>query len=424
MRGFWKRSTGLLAVLALAACREEEPENIWKETHRAVLEWSSISRELVSTMVGGFAPHSRQVAFTHVAMHDAINSIRHRYATYRSPVAASANASPEAAAIAAAHFMLVRFHFEHQAELDERYSTSLAALPDSAGKTEGIQVGEAAALQVWALHAGDGANDAPTYVAPTPAQGVWRQVPPWSDQGLYPNTFLAQWSAVRTWSVPSAEEFRGPPPPALTSELYVRDVEEVKRLGARTSAVRTPDQTEAGLFWAPITAPLLALDVGQQMAVRRGLDLEETARVLALGSMAAADAIIINIHSKQAYSFWRPITAIGEGSPGVAADPTWTPLLDTPPHQEYPAGHPQQSSAVANTYAQLFGSEPFTPPLVVRNPQGRERSFNSFQQLVEDGVLGRIIGGVNFRNSGVVGAESGRQIAAWVTSHSLQPTGH
>ncbi|HEY0095498.1 MAG TPA: vanadium-dependent haloperoxidase [Archangium sp.] len=412
-----------MAVLALAACREE-PEDTSKETNQAVLEWSNVSRELVPSMVGAFVPHSRQVAFTHVAMHDAINSIRHRYATYGSPVAAAADASPEAAAIAAAHSMLVRLHPERQAELDERFVTSLAALPDSARKTEGLRVGEAVASQLWESRADDRANDAPTYVAPTPEQGVWRQVPPWSEQGLYPNTFLAQWSAVRTWSVPSAAEFRCPPPPAITSELFVRDLEEVKLLGAKTSAVRTADQAEAGLFWAPITAPLLAIDVGQQMAARKGLGLEETARVLALGSMAAADAVIINIHSKQAFNFWRPITAIREGSPGVAADPTWAPMIDTPPNQEYPAGHPQQSSAVANTYAQLFGSEPFTTPLVVRNPQGRERGFTSFQQMVDDVVLARVIGGMHYRNSGVVGAESGRQIAQWVTSHSLQPTGH
>jgi hypothetical protein len=423
MRGFWKWSMGLMAVLALAACREE-PEDTSKESNRAVLEWSNTSRELSPPIVGGFVLHSRQVALTHVAMHDAINSIRHRYATYGAPVAASANASPEAAAIAAAHYMLVRLHPERQAALDERYTTSLAALPDSARKTEGLRVGEAAAAQLWELRADDRANDAPTYVAPTPQQGVWRQVPPWSEQGLYPNTFMAQWSAVRTWSVPSAAEFRCDPPPAITSELFARDLEEVKRLGARTSAARTPEQTAAGQFWAPITAPLLALDVGQQMATRRGLDLEDTARILALGSMAAADAVIINIHSKQAYNFWRPITAIREGSPGVAADPTWEPLLDTPPNQEYPAGHPQQSSAVANTYALLFGSEPFTTPLVVRNTQGQDRSFSSFQQMVDDVVLGRIIGGMHFRNSGLVGAESGRRIAEWVTSHSLQPTSH
>jgi hypothetical protein len=93
-----------MAVLALAAC-SEEPEDIdtSKETHQAVLEWSTASRELIPSMAGSFVPHSRQVALTRVAMHDAINSIRHRYATHGAPVAASAHASPEAAAIAAAH---------------------------------------------------------------------------------------------------------------------------------------------------------------------------------------------------------------------------------------------------------------------------------------------------------------------------------
>ncbi|HYO52181.1 vanadium-dependent haloperoxidase [Archangium sp.] len=414
-------SMGLLAVLALAGCRRAPEEISSKESNRAVLEWSSISGAIVPPVFGGFVPHSREVALTHVAMHDAINSIRPRYETYGPPVAASPEASPEVAAIAAAHDMLVRLHPERQAELDERYSTSLAAFPDSPRKTEGIQVGKAAAAQLWNLRADDRANDAPTYVAPSPAQGVWRQVPPWSEQGLHPNTFMGQWSGVRTWSIQSAAEFRCPPPPAFTSELFVRDVEEVRRLGARTGAVRTQDQTDAGLFWAPITPSSLAIDVGHAMATRKGLDLVDTARALALGSMAGADAMIVNFNSKQAYNFWRPITVIREGSSGVTADPTWVPFLDTPPNQEYPAGHTQLSSAVLNTYAQLFGSEPFAEPLVLRTVQGKERSFSSFQQMVDDVVLARVVGGMHFRNSGAVGAEWGRRIADWVTSHSLQP---
>lgn len=422
MRGSLRRSVGLLAVLVLAGCGETS-EVSSKVSNKAVLEWSGVSRELVPAVPGSFIPHSREVALTHVAMHDAINSIHQRYATYSSPPPAPATASPEAAAIAAAHTMLALLHPERQAELDERYARSLAALPDTLYKLQGIQAGRNVAEHLWSLRARDGSNAPSIYVAPKPEPGMWRQVPPWTERELYPDSIMPHWSGVQTWSVKSGAEFRCPPPPSITSELFIKDLEEVKALGAKTSTVRTQDQADAGTFWAPITAALLAIDVGREMSARKDLSLEETARVLALGSMAAADSVIINIHSKQVYNFWRPITAIREGVPGVEADPSWVPFIDTPPNQEYPAGHPQQSSAVANIYALLFDSAPFDEPVVLRNPQGQERSYNSFQHMVDDVVLGRITGGMHFRNSGVVGAEWGRYIAEWVFDNSLQPTG-
>jgi hypothetical protein len=41
---------------------------------------------------------------------------------------------------------------------------------------------------------------------------------------------------------------------------------------------------------------------------------------------------------------WRPVTAIPladiDGNPDTAPDPDWLPLINTPSHPEYPAGHP------------------------------------------------------------------------------------
>ena len=41
------------------------------------------------------------------------------------------------------------------------------------------------------------------------------------------------------------------------------------------------------------------------------------------------------------YNFWRPITAIQAGGDdsNSTADPTWEPLINTPPFPEYISGH-------------------------------------------------------------------------------------
>ena len=39
-------------------------------------------------------------------------------------------------------------------------------------------------------------------------------------------------------------------PPSLTSEVWISDYNEVKRLGAKKSTARTAEQTEIGRFWA------------------------------------------------------------------------------------------------------------------------------------------------------------------------------
>jgi hypothetical protein len=49
--------------------------------------------------------------------------------------------------------------------------------------------------------------------------------------------------------VPSAEMLRTDGPNALTSTEYAEDFNEVKELGSLTSTTRTPDQTDAAIWW-------------------------------------------------------------------------------------------------------------------------------------------------------------------------------
>jgi hypothetical protein len=62
-------------------------------------------------------------------------------------------------------------------------------------------------------------------------------------------------------------------------------------------------------------------------------------RFVAAFNVITTDAQIAIYNAKYKYAFWRPVTAIQVGSPGVTSDASWTPLFATPRSPEYPSSH-------------------------------------------------------------------------------------
>src|SRR5215475_13322950 len=108
-----------------------------------------------------------------------------------------------------------------------------------------------------------------------------------------------------------------------------------------------------------------------------------------------ADAVIGCWDAKYTYSSWRPITAIQlagtDGNPDTAADPTWTPLIVTPPFPEYPSAHSCASSAAARVLAETFGEETdFT--IASTAAPGVTRKFHTFQSALQEVMNARVFG--------------------------------
>lgn len=386
-----------------------------------LIQWNDVVLGFWPAQVNTFA-HSRDLALVHVAMHDAINSIQPHYATYAGAVPAAHNASPEAAAAAAAHFITVKLHPELKDYLDGVYAGSLSTIPDNQRRKRGIKAGKAAAKQLWLLREDDG-SDAPmpsVYPFPTPGPGVWRPAPPAAPDMPPPNS---QWRYVEPWAMDSAAQFLAPPPPALTSATFQDDFYEVKSLGAAGSLTRTLDQTEAALWWGAQPGWFVINRLGQQLIVDFNMDFYGAARVFALANIVFADVAIENIDSKETHQFWRPITAItvDYGIPGLDIDPSWTPYLPTPANQEYPAGHPEGGGATSAVLEYFFGDCTLPSPIGYTSPNGVNRTFTSVPDVEQDSIEARVIGGMHFRNSGNVGAQLGRDITEWAIDHVLQP---
>ena len=101
----------------------------------------------------------------------------------------------------------------------------------------------------------------------------------------------------------------------------------------------------------------------RQLAADRGLNLGQSARLLAMVHVSTGDAAIACWDAKFAYVSWRPVHAIQradtDGNPATAADPTWQPLLNAN-HPEYTSGHACVSTAATTALRAYFDRSDLT----------------------------------------------------------------
>jgi hypothetical protein len=359
------------------------------------------------------------VGFVQAAVYNAVVGIDGRYQPYRFHVRARHATSAQAAAVAAAHDVLVTYAPYAQAALDAAYATSLAQIPDGKAKTRGIAFGILAADHLIAMRANDGRN-APVLFTQPPGPGVWRPTPP----GLVP--MAVPWmGGVTPLLVPSGAMFGEPgPPPALTSAEYTRDFAEVKALGSAASTARTPEQTSTALFFSGNAAVQFNAALRDQMTVRH-LDIVAAARLFAAVDMSEADAGIAVWHAKYLYGFWRPITAINladtDGNPATTADPSWTPLLTTPPYPDYVSGYSGLTGAFTRAMADALDTRHLQLTLISTAVPGAVRNYDSARALRNDVVDARMWLGIHFRFADTGGVEIGERVAEWALTHYFGP---
>jgi hypothetical protein len=393
----------------------------------SVAEWNAIAFDACSGLGGG-TRQSRALAMTHLAIHDALNSIRPVYGTYASNLPRDPNASPEAAVAAAAHDTLVVMAGD-QLQLDEAYEDAIERLPDNAARGEGISLGKAAARAILAMRSQDGADRAEQHVAQPPyAPGRYQPTPSRFDPPIVPG-----WRHVTPFSLSTADQFRPLPPPALDSEQYALLYDEVKRIGALHSARRTHQQTVTAKFWsgdALASWNEIARNVVNARANDRDgdndLELWHSARLFALLDAAAADSFISGWEAKFHYLYWRPVTAIRhadtDGNAATTPDAEWLPLLPTPAHPEYPSTHSILASASATVLQCALGRD--AVPFAVSSDKvffGRTRHFERFSQAANEIALSRLYAGAHFRLANTRGLEQGRKIGRHVCNTFLQP---
>ena len=405
-----------------------------------VIDWSTEARRAIVPPSAGPENYGNKfpgeaavyMGIVHAAIYDAAVAIEGGYEPYAIRLTAPHNTSSAAAIATAAHHTLIGLQPPlgltpaQQAILDGDYANYLAAIPDGAAKTNGIAVGEQVAAAVVALRTNDGREQNPTLAdlnPPPPGPGIWVQNP----GNPLPPVLGLRLPGITPLTLESASQFRPDGPSALTSEEYTDDFDQVKDLGRIDSTTRTPEQTIQALFWTDHDLRVWN-DGILALAVAHGLDLVQTARMLAMVHVSGGDAMIAGFEAKYHYWFWRPFTAIPEadtdGNPDTEADPTWLPLRTTPNFPEYPAAHCFHSSAVATALREFFGTDRVPFSLDSRVTQ-TTREYTRFRDAVRDVELARTLAGFHFRNSCLQGAHLGRKVGRYVTKHYFQPVhGH
>ena len=386
----------------------------------AVVNWNAIAvRTTIQVARQNPSQAEMYLARIQAAVYNAVVAIEGGYQSYNSALAPRPAAAVDAAVATAAYRMLAHDFPNQQAALEADYAAALAAIPDGSAKTSGIEVGQAAAAEMIALRQGDRLEADIGFVMPPPAPGVW-QLP----AGSMP---LSPWiSQLRPYMLNSQDQFRPSPPPELSSMEWAAQFEEVRRMGQSNSPYRTAEQTDIARFWnAP--APAQYNTAFQQITQERNLDAVEAARLFAMGNLVGADALIACFDAKYHYLFWRPQYAIQlgdhDGNPATIGDPTWQPLLGTPPHPEYLSAHSCFTSATAQVLVAFLGTQQINLEVTSAAPNvvQRTRHYEYANDLVQELIDARVWGGIHYRESDVKGATLGRKVAHWALQRYFQP---
>ena len=383
-----------------------------------ISDWNALA---VTTLVGDTTKQGTEtilyMGFVQAAVYDAVVGIEGRYQPYRFHAHPPHPTSAQAAAVAAAHKVLVTYVPSAQATLDAAYAASLARLPDGKAKTRGIAFGNRAADNLIRLREGDGRN-APILFTQPPAPGVWRPTPPAFAPMVDP------WLGfVTPLLVHSPTQFAPPAPPKLTSARYTRDFNEVKALGSATSTARSPAQTSTALFYSGLANVQFQAMLRDQVTVRH-LDIVGAARMFAAVDMSIADTVISVWHAKYVDGTWRPITAINlaatDGNPATDPDPSWVPLFPTPAYPEYPSGYNGFVASASRGLADAFHTRHLQLTLTSTAAPNLPRHYDSGRMLRQDVVNARMWLGIHFRFGDTAARDMGVRLADWTLDHYFQ----
>jgi len=195
--------------------------------------WNEFALNTVRVTRASDADAARLYAILNVAVYDAVNGIASvRAKPARAPALIPGpgprDGDQQAAAVAAAHAVLVRLDADRTADYDARLEADLARLRAGHGRAAAVASGARWGDHVGQLVVAARADDGSTPVESQPA-------------GTGPGVFRAQWAgtqyrAVRPFAVADPARYVPGPPPALDSLVYAAAFAEVALPSSATSA--------------------------------------------------------------------------------------------------------------------------------------------------------------------------------------------
>ncbi|MGC3944952.1 MAG: vanadium-dependent haloperoxidase [Chryseolinea sp.] len=291
---------------------------------------------------------------------------------------------------------------------------------------------EEVAAQVMTYARKDAYGKLSTYKRYTPSkeEGHWYPTPP-----EYMSAVEPQWKTIRPFFLDSASQFKPDRPAPFskdTTSSFYRQMKEVYTVARNL----TQEQRNIASFWdcnpfAVTYSGHMAIGLkkispgGHWMAItgitcrKANVSLDSAVLIHTLVALTLHDAFISCWQEKYTSDRIRPEAAINK-----LMDPSWRPLLQTPPFPEYTSGHSVVSSAVSVVLTHLLGDNfAFTDnsELYFGLP---ERDFQSFYQAANEAAISRLYGGIHYRDACENGVQQGRNIGKHVLSSMFESRAH
>jgi hypothetical protein len=282
-----------------------------------------------------------------------------------------------------------------------------------------VELGSGVARAILNWSRGDGGHDGylrnfPSGYVPPTGPGSWVPTPPGFQPALQPF-----WGENRCFALASGAQCPPGDHPAFSADPGSSFFIEALKVFDAVNHL-TAEQEAVALFWSDdpgvtATPPGHSISIATQVLRLEEASLMEAAETYAKVGIAVNDAFIGCWTVKYRYNLLRPVTYIRRH-----IEPTWLPLLNTPPFPEYTSGHSVQSGAAFQVLADLFGDEyPFDDD--THDDRGlAHRHFDSFHQAAAEAAASRLYGGIHFGSAIERGLDQGRCIGRSVRALPFQ----
>ena len=250
----------------------------------------------------------------------------------------------------------------------------------------------------------------------------WKPTPP-----AYMESIEPHWKEIRPFIIESADQFTPERPTTFDMKkgsAFYKEVEEVYTVGKN---IKEEERLIAS-FWdcnpyvmnlkghamfanKKITPGGHWIGITKIACEKDKASIAKSAKAYAMCSIALMDAFISCWDEKYRSKLIRPETIINEH-----IDPSWQPVLQTPPFPEYTSGHSVISTAAAIMLTSIFG-ENFSYIDDVEVEYGLPtRSFGSFIEASQEAAVSRLYGGIHYRPAIDNGVKQGTKLGEFLVA--------
>jgi hypothetical protein len=274
-----------------------------------------------------------------------------------------------------------------------------------------VAYGQQVASAIWHWSRGDGyteLNDCP-YTPPT-GPDLWSPTSPNFETPIQPC-----WGQLRPFLLSGPEACAAGSHPSYSedpaSEFYQSALEVYETVNRLTA-----EQGIIVRFWADLagesgTPAGHSLSITAQVLEGLNASLDLAAEAFARLGIGESDAFISCWATKYHYNLLRPVTYIHK-----VIDPTWEPVLPTPPFPAYTSGHSNDAGASSGILTHMFG-DGFAFIDHTNDDRGfAPRSFTSFFEAANESAFSRLYAGIHYRFDIERGLEQGRCVARAVNA--------